>query len=118
MEVGYRQSSSRRRVAYPIFLSGRRGHWGTFPSREKSRGLLSFRACNGFGPKTKKRFTPRGIKRFFVLSKWWSGGGSNSRPSHCERDALPAELPPQRERTIAPPTVAPPGASAVAGLGA
>src|SRR5690554_1400316 len=25
---------------------------------------------------------------------WWSGGGSNSRPSHCERDALPAELPP------------------------
>ena len=22
------------------------------------------------------------------------GGGSNSRPSHCERDALPAELPP------------------------
>ena len=27
--------------------------------------------------------------------KWWSGGGSNSRPSHCERDALPAELPPQ-----------------------
>jgi hypothetical protein len=23
------------------------------------------------------------------------GGGSNSRPSHCERDALPAELPPQ-----------------------
>src|SRR5690606_8992517 len=27
---------------------------------------------------------------------WWSGGGSNSRPSHCERDALPAELPPQQ----------------------
>src|SRR5688500_10479983 len=27
---------------------------------------------------------------------WWSGGGSNSRPSHCERDALPAELPPRR----------------------
>src|SRR3569623_812282 len=25
----------------------------------------------------------------------WSGGGSNSRPSHCERDALPAALPPQ-----------------------
>lgn len=25
---------------------------------------------------------------------WWRGGGSNSRPSHCERDALPAELPP------------------------
>ncbi len=26
---------------------------------------------------------------------WWSRGGSNSRPSHCERDALPAELRPQ-----------------------
>src|SRR5438105_15542353 len=26
----------------------------------------------------------------------WSGGGSNSQPSHCERDALPIELPPQR----------------------
>jgi hypothetical protein len=25
---------------------------------------------------------------------WWSGWGSNPRPSHCERDALPAELPP------------------------
>ena len=32
---------------------------------------------------------------------WWSGGGSNSRPSHCERDALPAELPPQRRKIIA-----------------
>ena len=26
---------------------------------------------------------------------WWRRGGSNSRPSHCERDALPAELRPQ-----------------------
>ena len=25
----------------------------------------------------------------------WSGGGSNSRPLHCERSALPTELPPQ-----------------------
>ena len=25
---------------------------------------------------------------------WWSRGGSNSRPSHCERDALPSELRP------------------------
>ena len=31
------------------------------------------------------------------LKYWWSGGGSNSRPSHCERDALPAELPPHVE---------------------
>ncbi len=26
---------------------------------------------------------------------WWRGGGSNSRPLHCERSALPAELPPR-----------------------
>ena len=32
-------------------------------------------------------------RRFY----WWSRGGSNSRPSHCERDALPAELRPHRE---------------------
>ena len=28
----------------------------------------------------------------------WSGGGSNSRPVHCERTALPVELPPQVHR--------------------
>ena len=32
---------------------------------------------------------------------WWSGGGSNSRPSHCERDALPAELPPHKHAILA-----------------
>ncbi len=29
--------------------------------------------------------------------KWWSGRGSNPRPLHCERSALPAELPPHEE---------------------
>ena len=28
------------------------------------------------------------------VQKWWSEWGSNPRPSHCERDALPIELPP------------------------
>ena len=38
---------------------------------------------------------------------WWSGGGSNSRPSHCERDALPAELPPHaRTEDANSPTLA------------
>ena len=32
-----------------------------------------------------------------LLMGWWRGGGSNSRPPHCERGALPAELPPQRK---------------------
>src|SRR6185437_9158738 len=36
------------------------------------------------------------VFRVLLEWNWWSGGGSNSRPSHCERDALPAELPPQR----------------------
>ena len=31
---------------------------------------------------------------------WWSRGGSNSRPSHCERDALPAELRPQSKQPV------------------
>src|SRR5687767_10096608 len=29
---------------------------------------------------------------------WWRRGGSNSRPLHCERSALPAELLPLRCR--------------------
>ena len=29
--------------------------------------------------------------------KQWSGGGSNSQPRHCERRALPVELPPQEK---------------------
>src|SRR5512140_2207085 len=29
-------------------------------------------------------------------NRWWSRGGSNPRPPHCERGALPAELRPQR----------------------
>ena len=31
---------------------------------------------------------------------WWSGRGSNPRPSHCERDALPTELPPHARAAI------------------
>ncbi len=38
----------------------------------------------------------RRIGLFLLLFVWWRGGGSNSRPPHCERGALPAELPPQR----------------------
>src|SRR5690606_19055681 len=33
-----------------------------------------------------------------LIGYWWSGRGSNPRPSHCERDALPAELPPRSRR--------------------
>ena len=31
---------------------------------------------------------------------WWTEGGSNSRPLHCERSALPAELSARIKRPI------------------
>src|SRR5208283_2714650 len=34
------------------------------------------------------------VGRGHWMTGWWRRGGSNSRPSHCERDALPAELRP------------------------
>ena len=37
----------------------------------------------------------------FIVFKWWSRGGSNSRPRHCERRALPSELRPQSARIVA-----------------
>jgi hypothetical protein len=49
---------------------------------------------------TKKDRIPSEIRRNPVflgslwMLLWWRGGGSNSRPLHCERSALPAELPP------------------------
>lgn len=51
-------------------------------------------------PNAKQRTTSRDVVRCFYWNCWWSGGGSNSRPSHCERDALPAELPPQQSTII------------------
>src|SRR5882724_10246857 len=38
----------------------------------------------------------------------WSGGGSNSRPRHCERRALPTELPPQSPHRCASGAIVPP----------
>ena len=35
------------------------------------------------------------ISRRVHYLKWWSSGGSNPRPPHCERGALPTELLPQ-----------------------
>lgn len=47
-------------------------------------------------PQCKQGTTSPDVVPCFFRNSWWSGGGSNSRPSHCERDALPAELPPQQ----------------------
>ena len=42
--------------------------------------------------KTTQRLTLQHVRRCICLENWWSQGGSNSRPRHCERRALPAEL--------------------------
>ena len=44
------------------------------------------------GKRAKKIPTDKG----WDFGKWWSQGGSNSRPRHCERRALPAELWPRK----------------------
>ena len=42
-----------------------------------------------------RHYSPEADERWEVcVVRWWRRGGSNSRPSHCERDALPAELRP------------------------
>ena len=41
-----------------------------------------------------------GLEGRFLSEYWWSQGGSNSRPRHCERRALPAELWPRKRRQI------------------
>ncbi len=63
--------------------------------RGKLRGICPRRHCR----KTKKPARNRGLSSPWQVppgTKEWSGGESNPRPSHCERDALPTELPPRR----------------------
>ncbi len=78
-----RRCGRRRRVA----LVG--GSWvatDLFPlhRRQTTAGTS---AANGNEAKTKAPARVPGLWK-----KWWSQGGSNSRPRHCERRALPAEL--------------------------
>src|SRR3546814_11639857 len=47
----------------------------------------------------------------FPRRGWWSGWGSNPRPSRCERDALPAALPPHEVADYTEPPVARPAPS-------
>ncbi len=55
-----------------------------------------YRTPRGVGESRKKKGQPRTV----ALEYWWRRGGSNSRPSHCERDALPAELRPRMAYSI------------------
>ena len=42
----------------------------------------------------------QGLLNPLFIKKQWSGGGSNSQPRHCERRALPVELPPRKKKLI------------------
>ena len=72
--------------------SGADGHLGLAVDRT-SLGTFVWHLCV-----EKQRIKPLILKELpknqGLRCRWWRGGGSNSRPSHCERDALPAELPP------------------------
>ena len=54
----------------------------------RHRNIAETRTNTGIS-RAMKKASARLASRF-----WWRRGGSNSRPSHCERDALPAELRP------------------------
>src|SRR3990172_4080199 len=45
----------------------------------------------------------RPLLDFLGIFEWWRRGGSNSRPRHCERRALPAELRPHEAPILPPP---------------
>ena len=58
-------------------------------------GTISLRITQDYGARRRLRDVVCKL-----LIKWWSGGGSNPGPSHCERDALPAELPPRAQKLL------------------
>src|SRR5215471_3881386 len=63
-----------------------RGSFGRAPRGDEARQPVNAESA-------RKRKGRR--KRGGLREEWWRRGGSNSRPSHCERDALPAELRPR-----------------------
>ena len=70
----------------------------SYPSAPKgiskgiTKGITELSTPKGITKKASQVVDLQGFKK-------WSGGGSNSRPLHCERSALPTELPPQRAAT-------------------
>jgi hypothetical protein len=49
---------------------------------------------SGSGATGRRTGTGKARSGTFLRADWWSRGGSNPRPLHCERSALPAELRP------------------------
>src|SRR5258706_14655485 len=94
--------TSRSRAAWMRATKRSVAHEILPPRRERAsvrpRGLRPAPAVSGESAESVQQ--PRGpdSRRFplngCVSSWWWRRRGSNPRPSHCERDALPAELRP------------------------
>src|SRR5690606_39404620 len=53
--------------------------------------------AKGATPRGGRPETEKAARGRLFPGSWWSQGGSNSRPRHCERRALPAELWPHGE---------------------
>ncbi len=86
-------------------------HEGVVIVESESAIETGFRLLRGLQFTDQKKALERRFSRAFLdflelpgfpwTVGWWRGGGSNSRPSHCERDALPAELPPHCTGSLA-----------------
>ena len=55
---------------------------------------LEPRLITGLGDQGIIQLCDRDYDIYLINKTWWSRGGSNSRPWHCERHTLPAELRP------------------------
>jgi hypothetical protein len=99
-----RRSAGRRRGQAVRSRIGSRG----IATRIREEGSGGISANAPLLPPLNSRRSPANVghhKRVTYGSSegnWWSGRGSNPRPSHCERDALPAELPPHTFDGTAP----------------
>ena len=70
---------------------------GRGSGRFRAFRLMATRSTDGQNPAWRGNFgQKKGPGDYPSPWIWWSQGGSNSRPRHCERRALPAELWPQR----------------------
>src|SRR5215510_9974853 len=84
-----------RRRASPLNWNACRGP--PTPCRLRRDSLRSLRYERGY------RACPAVARE--ASEGWWSQAGSNRRPRHCERRALPAELWPRRDRPGGQPTI-------------
>ena len=68
------------------------------PDASPAIGRLSDLRCAGIGTPVALRATARPPEA--AQKHWWMAWGSNPRPPHCERGALPTELAAQDDTTI------------------